>query len=138
MGTADAYGLNRTVNRVNGGRNVPFKWEVEDERSGLHLTDPSKVELRFWTYAQFLATFPTLPGRLPLPNRNVCADVGRTTTPIASDTGNTTPLKFTSGKFNIGFKVPSKPPASQWNCWVAWTSFNGDPNPGIVSLFTLA
>ena len=42
MGGADAFGLNLTVNSVNGGRNVPFKWEVFDDSTGLELTDPAR------------------------------------------------------------------------------------------------
>ena len=138
MGGADAFGLNLTVNSVNGGRNVPFKWEVFDDSTGLELTDPARVEIQFVPYAQLLTQFSSLPGATsPLPNRNVCADAGRTIIPISGGTGKTTALKFTNGQFNEGIQVPTKPAPAAWNCYVAWTRVIGDPSPGITSLFTL-
>ncbi len=137
MGTADKFGLNLTVNSVYAGRNVPFKWEVFDSITGLEITDPARVEIQFIPYTQFLTKFPSLPGATsPLPNRNVCADATRTTVPITAGIGKTTAVTFTTGQFNAGIQVPSKP-ASACNCYVAWTRVIGDPGPGIVALFKL-
>ena len=132
------FGLNLSVNSVNGGRNVPFKWEAFDNITGLELTDPARIEIRFVPYTEFLTQFSSLPGATsPLPNRNVCADAGRTIIPISGGTGKTTAVKFTNGQFNEGIQVPTRPAPSAWNCYVAWTRVIGDPSPGITSLFTL-
>lgn len=138
MGVADSFGLNSIVNSVNGGRNVPFKWEAYDNATGLQVTDPARVEIEFIPYAQFLTKFSSLFGATAsLPNRNVCADAGRVVVPISGGTGKTTVVKFVSGQFNEGIQVPTKPSPPAWNCYVAWTRIIGDPNPGIASLFTL-
>ena len=137
MGATDLFGLNLTVNSVNGSRNVPFKWEAFNNFTGVEITNPALIEIQFVTYAQFRTQFPTLPGKTPLPDRNVCLDAGRTVIPISGGTGKTTAVKFTSGQFNEGIQVPAKPAPPTWNCYVAWTRVIGDPNPGIISLFTL-
>ena len=137
MGAVDTFGLNLTVNSVNGGRNVPFKWEAFDKVTGAEITDPARVEIQFMTYAQFRGLFPTLPGKTPLPDRNVCADSTRVVVPISGGTGQTTSVKFSSGQFNVGVQVPAKPSLPTWNCYVGWTRIIGDPSPGLLTLFTL-
>ena len=139
MTTVDSFGLNRNVNSVYGGRNVPFKWEAFDNITSLEITDPLRVEIQFVTYTQFLTQFTTLPGATaPLPNRNVCADASRAAGSVAGGAGQTTAIKYTNGQFNVGIQVPGKPKAPAWNCYVAWTRVIGDPGPGIVALFTLS
>ena len=138
MGVNDTFGLNSIVNSINGGRNVPFKWEAYDNVTGLQVIDPARVEIEFISYAQFLTKFSSLFGSTAsLPNRNVCADAGRVVIPISGGTGKTTAVKFVSGQFNEGIQVPTKPSPPAWNCYLAWTRIIGDTSPGIVSLFTL-
>ena len=98
---------------------------------------PGRVEIQLMTYAQFRGLFPTLPGKTPLPDRNVCADPTRVVVPISGGAGQTTSVKFSSGQFNVGVQVPAKPSLPTWNCYVGWTRIIGDPSPGLLTLFTL-
>jgi hypothetical protein len=136
MGTVDAYGLNLVVNSVNGGRNVPFKWDIHDKITNVEVTDPNGVEFHYDNYATFLAQFPQLPGKTALPNRNVCADSTRKVTPLSSgSTAKTGPIGFSSSLFNVGYQVPAIPASPAWNCFVVWTKVKTDASPGIVALF---
>ncbi|MBI4934383.1 MAG: HYR domain-containing protein [Actinobacteria bacterium] len=146
--TAD--GLSGVVNSVNGGRNVPFKWEVFDSVTLARMTNSTFVKIDIYKYADFVAKFgPMLPGStVPLP-ANGCA--GKTVVPLTnSTTGKTTAVKLTNGQFNVGLQRPAKPTVTLpnvGNCWVAWTSYGaqnvnlpagGTPAaPGIAALFTM-
>jgi hypothetical protein len=63
--------------------------------------------------------------------------VGRTTTAITTGAGSGTAVTFSGGKFNTTVKLQAKPPATAINCFVYFARTKGDPNPGLVSLFTL-
>ena len=135
---ASYLGLSGIVNKVAGGRNVSFKWTVKDVATGKAVTNPALLQFKFMNYADFRNQFIGLPNWSSLPYRNVCLDTGRKVGAIASGTGATTTLKYTLGKFTIGYKVPAKPTGSTINCFVAFTRVIGDANPGIVALFTLS
>ena len=138
MGGADAFGLNLTVNSVNGGRNVPFKWEVFDDSTGLELTDPARVEI------QFVSVCPVADPVLLPAGRDVAAAesqrVRRCRSHDHPDLGwyrQDHCTEVHERAVQRGHPVPTRPAPSAWNCYVAWTRVIGDPSPGIVSLFTL-
>jgi hypothetical protein len=137
MGLYDVYGLNYGVNTVAGGRNVPFKWEVYDNLSGIELTAPGSVQIQFMSYTAFRTQFGSLTGRAVLPAGNPCADGTRISKLVSSTTGATTAVKYDGDKFNVGVKMPTKPAKAADNCFVAYTQVVGDIDPGIVSLFVL-
>ncbi|MFM2078176.1 MAG: hypothetical protein RJA49_2066, partial [Actinomycetota bacterium] len=142
MGTYDGYGLNMVVNRVNGGRNVPFKWEIYGNVKDDEQKDALQVEFYFDTYKNFVTKFAgKLPMKAALPAGNPCADVTRTIAPIgaaSTSAGNSTALKYDGDDFSIGWKIPAKPALAADNCFVAWTRVKGDAGPGILSLFTIS
>ena len=146
-GVYDGSGLTYVVNSVNGGRNVPFKWEAYDNITSNRLVSVSNVEIIVESYAAFAArpewTNRKLgPSRATLPTGNPCADTAtRVIIPVSgATTGKTTSLKFDNNQFNIGVQMPAKPARAADNCFVAWTRITGpvkDPLPGIVTLFVL-
>jgi len=140
MGLYDTYGLNYFVNTVAAGRNVPFKWEIYQNKEDVHFNDTTKLEFGFITFTAFKAKFPQMTAKLSLASvTNPCADGTRTLKPIAlasTTTAKTSALKINGDTYSVGQQMPAKPLTG--NCFVAWTRVVGDVDPGIVALFQIS
>ena len=112
-----ADGIATVVNSVNGGRNVPLKFEVFE--NGVEITDVRRIELL----------------KEPLGGANAEGCAGKKVIPLSSTTSKSV-LKFDGSQLNEGWATP-RVTASQ--CWRVTARVKspapGDSRPGITAFF---
>ena len=115
-----ADGVATVVNSVNGGRNVPLKFEVFE--NGVEITDVRRIEIQ--------------KTKLGVANAPGCA--GKKVIPLSSSTSKAV-LKFDGSQFNEGWATPPIPSGQLAECWKVTvrvkTPLPGDSGPGITAFF---
>ena len=115
-----ADGVATVVNSVNGGRNVPLKFEVFE--NGVEITDVRRIEIQ----------------KTNLGGSSALGCAGKTVIPLSSSTSKAV-LKFDGSQFNEGWATPQISAGQPAQCWKVTVRVSsptpGDSSPGITGFF---
>ncbi len=110
-------GIATVVNSVNGGRNVPLKFEVFE--NGVEITDVRRIEIL----------------KTNLGGANAVGCAGKTVIPLSSNTSKAV-LKFDGSQMIEGWTTPKVTVSQCWKVTVrVKTPLPGDSGPGITAFF---